>query len=104
MKLAFAAIMGVCVVMAPAALAGPGQGEEIFEARCKMCHGSGMGGAPLVEKLSALEPAAVVEKMTSGTMAPLAGGISDEDKRNIAVFLTKKGLPAAGALPEVKPE
>lgn len=103
MKFAFAAIVGVCVVTAPAAFAGPGQGEEIYEARCKMCHGSGMGGAPLAEKIAALEPSAVVEKMTSGTMAPMSAGISDEDKRNIAVFLTKKALPAAGGLPEVKP-
>jgi hypothetical protein len=29
--------------------------------------------------------------------------MSDADKRDIAVFLTKKGLPAKGDLPEVKP-
>jgi hypothetical protein len=34
----------------------------------------------------------------------ITGGLSDEDKRNVAVFLTKKTLPASGALPEVKAE
>jgi hypothetical protein len=37
-------------------------------------------------------------------MASVAGGLSDEDKRNIAVFLSKTSLPASGALQEVKAE
>jgi hypothetical protein len=35
-------------------------------------------------------------------MAGVVGGLSEQDKRNIAVFLTKKSMPAAGDLPEVK--
>jgi hypothetical protein len=34
----------------------------------------------------------------------MASGLSDQDKRDIAVYLTKKGLPANGDLPEVKAE
>src|SRR5262249_30236652 len=100
-----AAVLGLAVVAVPAAFAEPGpvEGQAVFEARCKMCHGTGMGGAPLMEKLATLEAPAVVDKLTNGTMAPMASGLSETDKRDIAVFLTKKGLPASGDLPEVKP-
>jgi cytochrome c553 len=37
-------------------------------------------------------------------MAAITGGLSDEDRRNVAVFLSKKTLPASGNLPEVKAE
>jgi cytochrome c553 len=42
--------------------------------------------------------------MTTGTMSVMASGLTDEDKRNIAVYLTHKGLPATDSLPEVKAE
>lgn len=54
--------------------------------------------------MAELEPASVVEKLTTGTMMAMASGLSDQEKRDIAVFLTKKSLPASGDLPEVKAE
>jgi mono/diheme cytochrome c family protein len=79
---------------APAAFADPGPdaaaGEGVFQARCHMCHGTGMGGAPLMEKLSTLAEPAIIEKMTSGTMAPMSAGISDADKASIAAFIVGK--------------
>lgn len=103
-KLAFPVIGLGLLATAPAAFAGPADGAAKFEERCQMCHGAGMGGAPLMDKLAALEAQAVVDKLTNGTMAPMASDLSETDKREIAVFLTKKGLPASGDLPEVKPE
>ena len=38
----------------------------------------------------------------SAMMAGAVAGITDAEKRDIAVFLTKKTLPAEGSLPEVK--
>jgi cytochrome c553 len=49
-----------------------------------------MGGAPLMEKLSALSTDSIIEKMTTGTMAPMASGLSDSDKKDIAEFIAKK--------------
>jgi polyvinyl alcohol dehydrogenase (cytochrome) len=90
MKLAYA-IVGLGLLTAPAAFAGPeGEGEALYQARCAMCHGSGMGGAPLMDKLATLTQPVIVDKMTSGTMAPMAAGISDDDKKNIAAFISKK--------------
>ncbi|MEZ5938882.1 MAG: cytochrome c [Hyphomonadaceae bacterium] len=85
-----AALAGLVVLAAPAALADAAAGEGVYQARCNMCHGTGMGGAPLTEKLKALEAPAIVEKLTTGTMAPMAAGLTDQDKHDIADFLTKK--------------
>ncbi len=106
MKLTSLAVLGLGLLAVPAAFAepGPAEGAAVYEARCKMCHAAGLNNAPLQDKLATLDPAAVVEKLTTGTMAVMASGLTDEDKRNIAVYLTQKALPADGSLPEVKAE
>lgn len=102
---AAAAIMGIATLAAPA-FAGPAEGGAIYETRCKMCHGTGMANAPLIEKLATLENDKIIAALTTPVpmMAGVVGGLSEADKRNIAVFLTHKTLPAAGDLPEVKAE
>lgn len=107
MKAYIAALTGLGLLAAPAAFADPrpgvAEGEALYQARCNMCHGTGMGGAPLMDKLSTLEPTDVVAKMSTGTMAPMSAGISPENLRDIAVFVTKKPLDADGDLPAVAP-
>jgi mono/diheme cytochrome c family protein len=91
MRLTAAFFLTITFLASPAALADPNsQGEGLFQARCNMCHGTGMGGAPLMEKLSALSTDSIIEKMTTGTMAPMASGLSDSDKKDIAEFIAKK--------------
>jgi cytochrome c553 len=102
-----AAVLGLALLAAPAfAEPGPAEGGALYEARCKMCHGSGLANAPLIEKLATLENDKIVDSLTNPVpmMAGAVGGLSDADKRNIAVFLTKKTMPAKGDLPEVKAE
>lgn len=91
MRLTAACVLAVTFLASPAAFADPdGEGEGLFQARCNMCHGTGMGGAPLMEKLSALSADAIVEKLTTGTMAPMAAGLSESEKKQIAAFIGKK--------------
>lgn len=104
MKLTSIAVLGLGLAAAPAAFAGPAEGAGLYEARCQMCHATALNNAPPLEKMAELEPASVVEKLTTGTMMAMASGLSDQEKRDIAVFLTKKSLPASGDLPEVKAE
>ena len=103
-----AALFGLAILAAPSALAGPAEGGAIYEQRCKMCHATGMANAPLIEKLATLDNEKILAALANPSpipmMAAVTGGLSDEDKRNIAVFLTKKSLPASGSLPEVKAE
>jgi cytochrome c553 len=107
MKLAAAAVLGLAVFAAPAfAEPGPAEGAALYEAKCKMCHEPGMMNAPKLDKLATLENDKIVQALTTPVpmMAGVVGGLSDEDNRNIAVFLTKKSMPASGSLPEVKAE
>jgi cytochrome c553 len=102
---AAAAVLGIVAFAAPA-FAGPKEGGEIYETRCKMCHGTGMANAPLIDVLKTLDNDIILAALTTPVpmMAGVVSSLSDEDKRNIAVFLSGKSLPASGALPEVKAE
>lgn len=102
-----AVLLGLAVLAAPAfAEPGPAEGAALYEARCKMCHAQGLANAPLLEKLATLENDKVIEALTTPVpmMAGAVGGLTEEDKRNIAVFLTKKPMPAKGDLPAVAAE
>ena len=102
MKYAFAAI-AAAMIAAPALAQVPPATKDLFEERCGVCHTTGENSAPLNEALAKLDPAAIVEKLTTGTMASMAGGLSPQQLRELAVHLTGKGLPASGDLLEVKP-
>ena len=76
--------------MSAAVAAAQAPGEATFKATCNACHGTGANGAPLVSVLAMKEPAAIVEALTTGKMAPMGAALSAEDKANVAMFLTKK--------------
>jgi len=101
------AALGLALLAAPAfAEPGPADGGALYQARCVMCHGSGLANAPLIDKLATLENDKIVDALTNPVpmMASVVGGLSEQDKRDVAVFLTKKTMPAKGDLPEVKAE
>jgi cytochrome c5 len=106
MKTTFAAVLGLGLLFAPAAFAEPdvANGEALYQQKCNMCHASGLANAPLTDALTKLEPQKIIEVLTkpSPMMAGAVAGITEEQKRDIAVFLTRKSLPASGNLPEVK--
>jgi mono/diheme cytochrome c family protein len=106
MKVACAVILGLGLIAAPA-FAEPdvAAGEALYQQRCGMCHDTGLGGSPLMDALTKLDPQKIVDTLTTpGTMmAGVVAGISEENKRDVAVFLTRKGMPAKDSLPEVKP-
>ncbi len=92
-----AALVGLSLLAAPAAFADPdaAAGEALYAQKCNMCHASGLANAPLTEALTKLEPQKIVDVLTtpSAMMAGAVAGITDEQKRDIAEFLTKKTLP-----------
>lgn len=107
MKFAAAAVLGLAVLAAPAfAEPGPAEGAALYEAKCKMCHEPGMMNAPKMDKLATFDNDKIIQALTTPVpmMAGAVTGLSEEDKRNVAVLLTKKSMPAAGGLPEVKAE
>jgi mono/diheme cytochrome c family protein len=69
-------------------------GEAIYAARCKECHESGDERAPTPAQLAAKAPADIVTALTTGPMAPMAEGLTPEEKQAVASWLTRA---AAGA-------
>jgi polyvinyl alcohol dehydrogenase (cytochrome) len=95
MKFVSGFAMAAIFLAAPVALAQ--EVKDLFTERCGVCHDTGENGAPLTGDMKKLDPVAVVEKLTTGTMAGMAGGLSDQQKREIAAFVTGKAAPAGSA-------
>lgn len=86
-----AAVLAVAVLGAPAAVqsAAPAErGAAIFAERCKECHDPGDDRAPPLAVLATRTPEQIVAALTSGPMAPIAEGLTPEDKQAIAAYLT----------------
>ena len=78
---------------------GAPDGANIYETRCKACHGGGNPRAPSREDLAQRAPADIVTALTSGLMQPMAQGLSDADKQAVAKFLTSAPTETAAARP-----
>ena len=63
-------------------------GEAIFKARCKECHEPAVDRAPTRDELAAKPPADIVAALTTGPMAPVAEGLTAEEKQAVAAYLT----------------
>jgi polyvinyl alcohol dehydrogenase (cytochrome) len=89
--LAFAAAISLCSA-APAP-----DGAALYKQRCATCHdGPAQERMPSRQELAARTPEAVYRAMFEGAMVPQSAGISAEDGRAIARFVTAKEF-AAGA-------
>lgn len=86
--LTLAALATPAASQAPAPDAAKGQ--AVYEARCKECHESGDERALTRAQLAAKTPAEIVTALTTGPMAPMAEGLTPEDKQAVAAYLTAK--------------
>jgi polyvinyl alcohol dehydrogenase (cytochrome) len=94
---AWMAAAAACAALAcvAAVRAQPAQdGAAVFEARCKSCHDPAIERAPNRTALAAMTSAQIVQALTDGVMAPMAGGMSPGQKQAVAAYLTG---PAPGA-------
>jgi polyvinyl alcohol dehydrogenase (cytochrome) len=70
----------------------------LFEARCGVCHTKPADDrTPTRESLRARTPEAILDAITTGSMAVNADGISDAQKRMLAEYITDRPLGAAQA-------
>lgn len=106
MKLAAAALLSIGVLVAPA-FADPirdlAATEAIVKERCAMCHMEEDDSAPSLGHVKTLEPTHIADMLISGSMSAMTPDLTPQQKREIAVFLSGKPLPASGDLPEVTP-
>ena len=83
---------------APAApKADPAKGAAVYNGMCSSCHGAdGNSGAPLYPKLSQQHPEYLAKqlaefksgKRANAIMSGLAAGLSEDDMRNVAAYLS----------------
>jgi polyvinyl alcohol dehydrogenase (cytochrome) len=72
-------------------------GQALFEQRCASCHVNPAPGtrAPTLEQLRAATPESILATITSGSMATLATGLDDAQRRAIAVHASGRAFGAA---------
>lgn len=77
-------------------------GKALFQQHCASCHEGGMAKAPHPTALAAMAPDAIVEALTQGIMRQEAAALGQEQRRQIAEYLTASDLskfkPAPGAV------
>lgn len=64
------------------------KGKALFEQRCVDCHSGDDERAPGPADLATMTPQHIFEAMKTGAMAPMAGGLADEEMHAIAAYLT----------------
>jgi mono/diheme cytochrome c family protein len=77
------------------------QGEGLFKARCAGCHETGAGGAPAKDVLAAKTPDDIFNVLKAGPMMAMASGLSDDEMKSIAAYLTASSAAPAAAAPAV---
>ena len=84
-------VAGLCHLAAPA-FADPKNGESVYQQRCNLCHGMGLMNAPVKEELMKLDAAKILDSLNNPkpTMAGAIAGLSDDDKKDVADYLTAK--------------
>jgi len=80
-----------CIAAAP-------DGASLYKSRCAVCHeGKPQAHMPTHDELAARTPEAVVKAMFEGSMQPQSAGLSEEEGRAIAKFITAKEFSTATA-------
>ena len=68
-------------------------GRQLYEQRCASCHEVALDRTPSRQVLSGNTPNFIYSAINNGVMAPMAEGLSQEEKQAIALYIS----PAVGA-------
>jgi polyvinyl alcohol dehydrogenase (cytochrome) len=104
MKRVHCPLLRVLAVLALSTLCGATfatglEGLFLYETKCSVCHDHAVDRAPPRALIERRQPHEIVLALTSGAMRPQAAGLSVEQIRSIAMFLTQKDLSADEAAP-----
>lgn len=84
---------------ASAQTGGAAIGQQVWETRCKGCHEPPVERAPGREQLAKRPPADIITALTAGVMVPMAQGLSAEQIKGVADYLTAAPAAPAGGAP-----
>src|SRR5580658_8081201 len=86
-------------ISAASAMAAPPDGAALYKARCATCHDNPQAQlrTPKREEVAARSPEAVLAALSTGAMVTQAAGLSDEEDRAIALYITGKAFGNTGA-------
>jgi polyvinyl alcohol dehydrogenase (cytochrome) len=90
-----------CAFLAGSLWAADPDGAALYQARCAACHdnNSAEGRVPKREQIAARAPAAIVNTMFDGAMIPQASGLTLDEGRAIARFITGKEFSSVSNAP-----
>jgi len=90
--------LALAIVFAAAAWAAAPDGEALYKQRCATCHeGKAQPRMPTRQEIAARTPEAVYQAMFGGAMVPQSAGLTEEEGRAIARFVTAKEFGARAA-------
>jgi polyvinyl alcohol dehydrogenase (cytochrome) len=86
-------------ISAASAMAAPPDGAALYKARCATCHDNPQSQLrmPKREEIAARSPEAVLAALSTGAMVTQAAGLTEEEDRAIALYLTGKTFGNTGA-------
>jgi len=67
-------------------------GKKIYDENCAPCHSGGNLKAPRPEIFKFMAPPSVMDTLTNGVMKQQASTLSDEQRKQVTEYLTKKSL------------
>jgi polyvinyl alcohol dehydrogenase (cytochrome) len=73
------------------------QGRELYDQRCASCHDAATDRTPSRQILSRNTPNFIFSAINNGMMAPMAEGLSEQEKQLIALYLSPLTGERAGA-------
>jgi len=84
--------------LAASALAAAPDGEALYKTRCSTCHdGPPQARMPARKEIAAMSPESVLGILTQGSMAIQAAGLSVEEERAVARYVTGKEFSSTAA-------
>lgn len=93
--------MRFALVVIPLVLSSaPPDGAALYKEKCATCHdGPRQERMPRRAEIAGRTPESVLESMVKGTMKPQSEGLTDDDKRAIARYVTGKEFGGAAVAP-----
>ena len=82
--------------------AGENEGKTVFDTRCAQCHTQNVPKVPDVGLLKMMSPKSIYNALTIGPMQPQAVGLTEDQKRQVAEYLTGRQLSTSPASSRLK--